>query len=92
VKNGTRNGLQRFLCRDCGKQFNERSGTLFAGMKYTPLEVVFALRLRFTYRLSSREASDLMAEIGHPVSRSTVLLWQERFHDTFHGAPAPVQA
>lgn len=84
VRNGTRNGLQRFLCRDCGRQFNERSGTLFAGMKYSPQEVVFALRLRFTYKLSSREASDLMAEMGHPLSRNTVLFWADRFHDGFH--------
>ena len=81
VRNGTRNGLQRFLCRDCGRVFNERSGTLFAGMKYTPQEVVFALRLRFNYRLSSREASELMAELGHPVSKNTVLFWTGRFHD-----------
>ena len=84
MRNGTRSGLQRFLCRDCGRQFNERSGTLFADMKYTPQEVVFALRLRFTYRLSSREASDLMAEMGHPISRNTVLFWTGRFHDGFH--------
>jgi len=84
VRNGTRNGLQCFLCRDCGRQFNERSGTLFAGMKYTPQEVVFALRLRFTYRLSSREASDLMAEMGHPLSKNTVLFWTGRFHGSFH--------
>ena len=84
VRNGTRNGLQRFLCRDCCRVFNERSGTLFAGMRYTPREVVLALRLRFKYRLSSREASELMAEMGHPVSRNIVLFSAERFHDSFH--------
>jgi len=83
VRNGTRNSLQGFLCRDCGRQFNERSGTLFAGMKYRPEEVVFALRLRFNYRLSSREASELMAELGHPVSKNTVLFWSDRFHASF---------
>ncbi|MGQ9680863.1 MAG: IS6 family transposase [Candidatus Bathyarchaeia archaeon] len=83
VRNGTRNGLQGFLCRDCGRQFNERSGTLFAGMKYKPEEVVFALRLKFNYRLSSREASELMAELGHPVSKNTVLFWVDRFADSF---------
>ena len=83
VRNGTRNSLQGFLCRDCGRQFNERSGTLFAGMKYRPEEVVFALRLKFRYRLSSREAAGLMAELGHPVSRNTVLFWSDRFADSF---------
>jgi len=83
VKNGTRNGLQHFLCKECGRQFNERSGTLFAGMKYTPQEVVFALRFIFNYRLSSREVSELMGEMGHPVSKSTILYWLCRFHCTF---------
>ncbi|RLI31239.1 hypothetical protein DRO56_05385 [Candidatus Bathyarchaeota archaeon] len=63
--------------------FNERSGTLFAGMKYRPSEVVFALRLRFNYRLSSREASELMVGMGHPVSRNTVLFWADMFHGSF---------
>ena len=83
VRNGTRSGLQGFLCRDCGRQFNERSGTLFAGMKYKPQEVVLALRLRFRYRLSGREVSELMAEIGHPISKNMVLFWADRFHDAF---------
>jgi transposase-like protein len=83
IKYGTRSGVQRYRCNDCSGQFNERSGTLFAGMKYTPQEVVFALRLRFNYRLSSREVSDLMASLGHPVSPGAVLFWQCRFHDTF---------
>lgn len=83
VRNGTRNSLQGLLCRDCGRQFNERSGTLFAGMKYKPEEVVFALRLRFIYRLSSREVSELMAEMGHPVSKNIVLFWADRFHASF---------
>lgn len=83
VRNGTRNGVQGFLCRVCGRQFNERSGTLFAGMKYKPQEVVFALRLRFNYRLSSREASELMAELGHPISKNIVLFWADRFHGSF---------
>ena len=78
-----RNGLQRFLCREYGRVFNERSGTLFSGMKYTPREVVLALCLRFRYRLSSREVSELMAEMGHPVSRNTVLFWIDRFSDSF---------
>lgn len=83
VRNGTRSGLQRFLCRDCGRQFNERSGTPFAGMKYKPEEVVLALRLRFNYRLSSREASELMAELGHPISKNIVPFWADRFHASF---------
>ena len=44
--------LTALSCKECGRQFNKRSGTLFPGMKYTPQEVAFALRLRFKYRLS----------------------------------------
>jgi putative transposase len=52
-------------------------------MRYTPGEVVLALRLRFRYRLSCREVSELMAEMGHPVSGSTVLFWIGKFSDSF---------
>ena len=83
IKYGTRGGVQQYRCKMCGRQFNERSGTPFAGMRYTPGEVVLALRLRFNYRLSCREVSELMAEMGHPVSLATVLFWTGRFSDTF---------
>ena len=83
IKYGTRSGVQQYRCKMCGRQFNERSGTPFAGMRYTPGEVVLALRLRFNYRLSCREVSELMAEMGHPVSPATVLLWTGRVSDTF---------
>jgi len=52
-------------------------------MRYTPGEVVLALRLRFKYRLSCREVSELMAEMGHPVSPATILFWTGRFSDSF---------
>ena len=58
-------------------------GPLFAGMKYRPQEVVLALRLRFKYRLSSLEVSQLMTELGHPISKNTVLFWTDRFADSF---------
>jgi len=83
IKYGTRGGVQQYRCKMCGRQFNERSGTPFAGMRHTPQEVVLALRLRFKYRLSCREVSELMAEMGHPVSPATVLFWINRFSDSF---------
>ena len=83
IRYGTRGGVQQYLCKGCGRQFNERSGTLFAGMKYTPEEVALALRLKFSYRLSCREASELMASLGHPISPATILLWIKRFSDSF---------
>ena len=83
IKYGTRGGVQQYRCKGCGGQFNERSGTPFAGMKYTPEEVVTALRLRFRYGLSCREASELMAEMGRPVSPATILFWIGKFNDSF---------
>jgi hypothetical protein len=88
MRNGTRNGLQLFLCRDCGRQFNERSGTLFAGMKYKAEEVVLTFRLRFNYRLSGREVSELMAELGHPISKNMVLFWRTGSTPSSRGSSA----
>ena len=73
IKYGRRGGVQQYRCKECGRQFNERSGTPLAGMRNTPQEVVLALRLRFNYCLSWREVLELMAEMGHPISESTVL-------------------
>lgn len=83
IRYGTRGGVQQYRCKICGRQFNERSGTPFAGMRHTPGEVVLALRLRFRYRLSCREVSELMAEMGRTVSPATVLFWTGRFAGSF---------
>lgn len=34
VKDGTRNGLQRFVCRDCGRRFTTTSGTFLEKSNY----------------------------------------------------------
>jgi len=83
IRYGTRGGVQQYRCKGCGRQFNERSGTPFAGMRHTPGEVVLALRLRFKHRLSCWEVSELMAEMGRTVSESTVLFWIGKFNDSF---------
>ena len=33
VKNGTRKGVQNFRCKDCGKYFNEKTGSVFQYLK-----------------------------------------------------------
>lgn len=35
VKNGTKKGLQNYICRDCQKSFSSVSRTVFAGSKYS---------------------------------------------------------
>lgn len=73
VKNGTKTlksheVLQRYLCRDCKRRFNERSGTPMAGLR-TPVatvEMAFKARheglgVRATARVVGKSASCITA-------------------------------
>ena len=37
----TARGYRRFRCRECGKQYNERSGSLLNHMQYPPDVIAF---------------------------------------------------
>ena len=47
----TAQGYRRFRCRHCGKQFNERSGTLLNRAQYPSdvIALVVLWRLRYTH-------------------------------------------
>ena len=50
VKNGkdqiSTQVIQRYLCRDCGRRFNERSGTPMARLRTPPEVISMALKVR----------------------------------------------
>lgn len=77
VKNGTKTlkttqVLQRYLCKECGRRFNERSGTPMAGLR-TPVETVeMALKAR-NEGLGFRAAGRVVGK-----SPSRITAWEER--------------
>jgi transposase-like protein len=77
VKNGREarpNGalIQRYRCRDCGKQFNERTGTPMARLRAPSSVVAMALNSR-TEGTGARATGRVLGK-----SHSTILRWEER--------------
>ena len=55
----TAQGYHRFRCRDCGKQFNERSGVL--NRASLPSDIIaFVVFCRLRYRLTLRDLSEIL--------------------------------
>src|SRR3954464_13840689 len=60
----TAQGYRRFRCRACGKQFNERSGTLL-NRTQSPSDVIALVVLwRLRYKLSLRDLPEMFAVRG----------------------------
>ena len=50
-------GYDTFSCRDCGRQFNERTGTLFNRLQVPTDIVVLFVQWYFRYKRSLRDLS-----------------------------------
>jgi len=72
VKNGTQNGLQRYLCRDCGKSFNALTGTPLSRLRDKDLFEAYAQCIRKGHTV--RKAA---AAVGLTLDKS--LRWRHRF-------------
>ena len=55
----TAQGYRRFRCRDCGKQFNERSGGLLNRAQYPSDVIALVVLWRLRYRLTLRDLSEM---------------------------------
>jgi transposase-like protein len=54
-------GFRRFRCRDCGRQFNERTGTALNRVQ-VPTDIVFLVVFwRLRYKLSLRDLVGALA-------------------------------
>ncbi len=64
--------IQKYLCAGCGKQFNERTGTVMARLR-TPVELVaIAMNVR-TEGMGLRAAGRVLGK-----SHSTIIEWERR--------------
>lgn len=60
-------GYARFVCRACGRRFNERSGTPFNDLQYPTDIVLNAVLWRLRYKLSLRDVAELLLVRGFTV-------------------------
>ena len=74
----TARGYRRFRCRDCGRQFNERSGGVLNRTCLPSDIVAFVVFCRLRYRLTLRDLSEILLLRGIEVSHETIRDWETK--------------
>ena len=74
----TAQGYRRFRCRTCGKQFNERSGTLLNRAQYPSDVIALVVLWRLRYKLSLRDLPEMFAVRGIVFSHEAVREWEAK--------------
>src|SRR3712207_40133 len=74
----TAQGYRRFRCRACGKQFNERSGTLLNRAQYPSDVIALVVLWRLRYRPSLRDLAGKVLIPGIGFSYEAVRAWEDK--------------
>lgn len=74
----TAHGYRRFRCRKCGKQFNERTGTVLNRAQYPSDVVALVVLWRLRYKLSLRDLAEMFALRGMMFSYEAVREWEAK--------------
>src|SRR3712207_6599269 len=74
----TAQGYRRFRCRACGKQFNERSGTVLNRAQYPADVIALVVLWRLRYQLSLRDLPEMFALRGMVFSHEAVRAWEAK--------------
>ena len=74
----TARSYRRFRCRDCGKQFNERSAGLLNRTQYPSDVVALVVLWRLRYRLTLRALSEMFLIHGLVFSHEAVRDWEAK--------------
>src|SRR5580704_7813254 len=71
-------GYRRFRCRDCGKQFNERSDGVLNRASLPSDIIAFVVSCRLRYRLTLRDLSEIMLLRGFTVGHESIRRWEAK--------------
>src|ERR1700739_2686970 len=74
----TAQGYRRFRCRDCGRQFNERSDGILNRTSLPSDIIAFVVFCRLRYRLILRDLSEIMLLRGFTISHETIRRWEAK--------------
>src|SRR5215210_635676 len=86
----TAQGYRRFCCRQCGKQFNERSGTLLNRTQYPSDVIALVVLWRVRDKLALRDLPEMFAVRGIVFSHEAVRAWEAQLTPPGRrSAPAP---
>lgn len=75
----TQLGCQRYRCCDCGKQFNERTGSALNFVEYPTEVVMLAVHHYYRFKLSLDDVVELMQLRGVKLSHQTVHNWVMKY-------------
>jgi transposase-like protein len=78
----TAQGYRRFRCRDCGRQFNERSGGLLNRTQYPSDVIALVVLWRLRHRLTLQDLSETFLQRGIIFSHETVREWEAKLTPT----------
>src|ERR687885_271482 len=74
----TAQGHRRFRCRDCGREFNERSGGLLNRTQYPSDVIALVVLWRLRYRLTLQDLSEMFLGGGIVFSHERVREWEAK--------------
>jgi putative transposase len=71
-------GYHRFRCRDCQREFNERTGTPFNRLQYPTNLICLVILWRVRYKLSLRELAEMLLQRGIIFTHEAVRSWETK--------------
>ena len=74
----TAQGYRRFRCRECGKQYNERSGGVLNHTHYPSDVIALVVLWRLRYRLTLRDLAEMFLVRGIVFSHEAVREWEAK--------------
>jgi transposase-like protein len=74
----TAQGYERYRCRACGKQFNERTGTALNRAQYPSDVIALVVLWRLRYKLGLRDLPEMFALRGMVFSYEAVREWEAK--------------
>src|SRR3712207_8714437 len=74
----TAQGYRRFRCRECAKQFNERSAGVLKRTQYPSDVIALAVLWRLRYQLSFRDLAEMFLVCGIVFSHGAVRDWEAK--------------
>src|SRR5918992_3365997 len=81
----TARGYRRFRCRDCGKQFNERSAGELNRTQYPSDVIALVVLWRLRYRPTLRDLSEMFLMRGIVFSHEAVRNWEAKLAPVLAG-------
>ena len=81
----TAQGYRRFRCRDCGRQFNERSAGLLNRAQYPSDVIALVVLWRLRYRLTLRDLCEMFLLRGIVFSQEAVRDWEAKLAPVLAG-------